>query len=232
MTCVECGNDLPPRCTVTCSKACRIRRQNNSEAGRRAKSKHAPVARLRQKGREVPRPKSCERCGDPARSDARFCSKACGGVHRRAEPKAKKSRPRKHWPKSRVFFPTCVVCQQVFATRFTVTTCSVVCREIKKRDDKHRLRETRRARKKAAYVADVYRRAIFERDGWTCQLCRLPLDIEKEVPHPLAPTIDHIVPLACGGTHEPRNAQAAHFLCNCKKSHIGTAADQLRLVGG
>jgi 5-methylcytosine-specific restriction endonuclease McrA len=33
----------------------------------------------------------------------------------------------------------------------------------------------------------------------------------------MSPTIDHILPLARGGTHEPSNVQAAHFGCNAAK---------------
>jgi 5-methylcytosine-specific restriction endonuclease McrA len=66
-------------------------------------------------------------------------------------------------------------------------------------------------------VEPVYRYKIFEQDEWTCQLCGLPVDREAEVPSPLAPTIDHIIPLAKGGTHEPSNAQCAHFICNSTK---------------
>lgn len=74
-----------------------------------------------------------------------------------------------------------------------------------------------RARKKDAYVADVSPRRIYERDGWRCQLCKKPVLRDEVVPHPLAPTIDHRVPLAAGGTHEPANAQCAHYICNSRK---------------
>ncbi|MFJ9212987.1 HNH endonuclease [Streptomyces sp. NPDC102264] len=33
-----------------------------------------------------------------------------------------------------------------------------------------------------------------------------------------APSIDHVIPLARGGTHEPANVQCAHWLCNAIKS--------------
>ncbi len=49
---------------------------------------------------------------------------------------------------------------------------------------------------------------------------------------PLAPVIDHIVPLDAGGLHEPANVQCAHFLCNSKKgARVYGAGEQLRLVG-
>lgn len=91
-------------------------------------------------------------------------------------------------------------------------------------------RDRRRARKREAFVENVYRAKVFERDGWRCQICRRKVDRSKAVPHPKAPTLDHIIPLAKGGTHEPRNAQLACFACNCRKSDQLTG-DQLLLIG-
>lgn len=88
----------------------------------------------------------------------------------------------------------------------------------------------RRARKKNAYVADVCRLDIFERDRWRCQICGCRVAKTKVVPHPKAPTIDHIVPLDAGGDHEPKNVQLAHNICNTRKG-AGAANDQLRLIG-
>lgn len=103
---------------------------------------------------------------------------------------------------------------------------------MKKRLERRRDRDRRAARKRDAYVADVNRRYIYERDHWTCQICGKALRRKAKVPHPLAPTIDHIIPLGARpirGTHEPANCQAAHFICNAKKSDGGT--DQLLLFG-
>lgn len=36
-------------------------------------------------------------------------------------------------------------------------------------------------------------------------------------PDPLAASIDHIVPLAVGGTNDPANLQLSHFRCNWRK---------------
>lgn len=92
-------------------------------------------------------------------------------------------------------------------------------------------RQRRRARKRKAYVAPVYRKRIFERDDWKCQICGEAVRRKVQVPHPLAPTIDHIIPLADGGTHEPANVQTAHFLCNARKcDRAGLGGDQLRLA--
>jgi len=109
------------------------------------------------------------------------------------------------------------------------TYCSVACRD---RAHRRRERERRRSVERGAYVSPVVPTEVFNRDGWRCMICRKPLKRGAAVPHPLAPTIDHIVPLADGGTHEPANVQAAHFLCNSTKGagHLGTG-EQLRLLG-
>ena len=63
----------------------------------------------------------------------------------------------------------------------------------------------------------VHFTVVFGRDGWICGICSEPIPLVAVVPHPLAATIDHIVPLALGGPHVYENVQAAHFLCNSLK---------------
>lgn len=58
---------------------------------------------------------------------------------------------------------------------------------------------------------------IYERDGWICKLCDIPVNPKAEVPHPFAPTQDHIIPLHKGGQHTRENVQLAHFYCNSVK---------------
>lgn len=101
--------------------------------------------------------------------------------------------------------------------------CSVLC-------GKRYGRRQRRARKIAAFVEPVYRRRVFERDGWRCQLCKRLVSKTASVPHPRAATIDHIVPLAEGGEHAMANVHTAHFMCNSQKG-AQARDEQLRLVG-
>ena len=112
----------------------------------------------------------------------------------------------------------CLICGTNFTSLNLDRTCSASCQAIHASDRKHAAKHRRRARMRDAYRADVIRSDIWTRDKFTCQLCGHALDMGEAVPHPLAPTIDHIVPLARGGTHEPSNVQAAHFLCNAVKS--------------
>lgn len=87
----------------------------------------------------------------------------------------------------------------------------------------------RLAKKREAFRAAVDRLAIFERDGWTCQLCYTPVDPKLNKRHPMMASLDHIVPLSCGGTHEPSNVQLAHLICNIKKG--GMLPSSLRPEG-
>ena len=71
---------------------------------------------------------------------------------------------------------------------------------------------------------------IFERDGWRCGICGGPVDRRLRYPHPLSASLDHIVPLSEGGTHERANVQLAHFICNSRKG-ARAVGEQLALVG-
>ena len=93
-----------------------------------------------------------------------------------------------------------------------------------------KLVDNRNALKRGAYVADVYRAEIYRRDGWRCQICKLKVNPRYTGAHPKAPSLDHIIPLSLGGTHEPSNVQLAHFGCNARKGNR-SANDQLLMFG-
>jgi 5-methylcytosine-specific restriction endonuclease McrA len=60
---------------------------------------------------------------------------------------------------------------------------------------------------------------IAERDKWVCQLCLEPVDpsLRGKVNHPMAPSLDHIVPHYQGGDSKDSNLQLAHIDCNSKQ---------------
>lgn len=91
-------------------------------------------------------------------------------------------------------------------------------------------RSVRRARKAKARVEVFARREIYERDKWTCHLCRKKVHRKKVAPHPMSPTLDHVIPLADGGEHSRANVRTAHFLCNAIKG-AGGGGEQLMLIG-
>lgn len=51
-----------------------------------------------------------------------------------------------------------------------------------------------------------------------CGICGRPVDKGLKYPHPLSATVDHIIPLAKGGTNDAGNLQLAHWCCNRQKS--------------
>ena len=53
----------------------------------------------------------------------------------------------------------------------------------------------------------------------TCGICGHPVDFSLKPPHPMSPTIDHIIPVAKGGhPSDIDNLQLAHWTCNRQKS--------------
>lgn len=52
-----------------------------------------------------------------------------------------------------------------------------------------------------------WKKRIYERDGYKCKYCGSTNNL----------TIDHIIPLAKGGTNEPDNLRVMCRTCNCRK---------------
>lgn len=72
-------------------------------------------------------------------------------------------------------------------------------------------RALRRARKLNASVAPVSRQEIFARDEGVCHICKKKVD-ENDW------HLDHVIPLARNGTHEPDNVAVSHPTCNLRKN--------------
>lgn len=124
----------------------------------------------------------------------------------------------------------CDVCARWFLSKQFDMTCSDECQSVRQSEVKRKHRDRRRARERNAYVADVQPSRVFELDGYRCHLCNKKCDPTKVVPHPRAPTVDHVIPLADGGTHEPANCRTACFICNAVKGNRG-GGEQLALIG-
>lgn len=211
------GTPGPPAkyCTIACKSAANEARA--AATGRLAEWRAATRVKYVPTWHE----RVCQVCETPfqaKRPTAKLCSKICRS---RADYERQKAAGLKPDVLVRWTSGTCRRCGAWFvaapvgppgaAARAAATRhCSATCAN----GIRH---ERRRARERDAFVQDVDRVAIFERDGWICQLCNRPTDRAASVPARQAPTIDHIIPLAQGGTHEPANVQCAHFSCNCAK---------------
>ena len=202
---------------------------------------HAPTRRgrckncdqyLRRRGVERPEPitdRTCVVCGlRPWDSNGRCISCASYFRKKGVERSAWVIERTKHRMQGERFCRTCETFKPVEQFHHRQWNCKVCDRASDKRrtpGSRRRRTTTRRARKRAAFVSPVDPAAIYQRDRGICQLCRHPV---RESTYAL----DHVVPLAAGGTHEPANVQVAHHRCNSIKGARGwPAGDQLRLVG-
>ena len=88
-------------------------------------------------------------------------------------------------------------------------------------------RALRKARKRGAgsYESGIDHESVYDNSDGSCALCGARVadpsvwwDWDGKAWMPMAPTVDHIVPLARGGSHVWSNVQLAHNRCNTLKS--------------
>jgi 5-methylcytosine-specific restriction endonuclease McrA len=90
--------------------------------------------------------------------------------------------------------------------------------------------QRRRAAKRGAATEKFTPLEIFERDRWKCGICGRKVDRDLAYPDPKSASLDHIVPLSCGGEHSRANSRLAHLDCNIQRGNRG-GNEQLSLVG-
>ena len=216
--CVWCGGEFPAterpsrRPRLYCSRPC-------SDRARRSRTNELEVAKIDRRTRKRG---PCGICGRevPFRR-GKFCSDAC---MRMAD--AQRQRSTKTGPQ----FLTCAVCSRGFEFN-VVTVAPMYCSKLCQSRGRARLASTlkrRLERRKVETAEKVTPLQVFERDGFRCHICTKPLDMTKGAPHPLSPSVDHIVPISKGGQHQLSNLRAAHLRCNIARGN--RAAAQLRAV--
>lgn len=114
----------------------------------------------------------------------------------------------------------CETCSVQFVARITRRFCSRTCQPgVKRRNAAWGSEKDPRSRA-AVYGVEyrpIRRSTVFERDAWTCGICSGPVDQSLTFPHPMSPSIDHIMPMSLGGGHVLSNVQCAHLSCNIAK---------------
>jgi 5-methylcytosine-specific restriction endonuclease McrA len=170
--------------------------------GARCRDRHRRAPRLgpaQPRGRLV-RLHTCQQCGGEFRSRALVatcCSTRCSALLGHAE------RPREPKP--------CAECCTSFAGTERAKFCSDRC-------SARWRKRTRNGRLKNRIDAEKFSpREVFDRDGWTCQLCGGPCDPSVRVPSLQAATLDHIIPVSLGGSHTRANVRCAHYSCNSRR---------------
>lgn len=209
--CVECGQSRPIAARGLC-RTCYSAwyRRENGRRGRRYAIR-------------------CGYCHQPAevvRPTVQFCSLNCAQWARRPRERVQievwrppmvkfpgprwKPRAVRHPPLHGTLFiqGPCAWCAEPFlvlvgSSEITARYCSRRC--------SRKAQDRRRGR---FIIAPQDRRAIYERDGWTCQLCGDPVNPSLGPSDIWAATLDHIVPRSAGGDHSPKNLRLAHRWCN------------------
>ena len=75
------------------------------------------------------------------------------------------------------------------------------------------------------------RREVYERDGWVCGLCDLPIDSSLAWPHKWSASLDHVVPQShmLIPDHSASNLRAVHLQCNSMRGDgSNMSEDELR----
>ena len=58
------------------------------------------------------------------------------------------------------------------------------------------------------------RDAVMTERGWICHICGEPIDKNRRTPDPHSLSLDHVVPVALGGTNDIGNLAPSHLACN------------------
>jgi hypothetical protein len=193
------------RAPVYCSAEC---------LGRKGRD-HARIAaraRARRAAERATRPtRRCLQCDGefrPTNVNCVRCSARCTNDYRNALARARTAAAR------RVESRACAGCEKTFTplpnNAGKQRYCGIRCQL-----NAHKLRY--RARLAEATIEEFRLVDVFERDGWTCQICMEPIDPALKAPNQWARSIDHRVPLSRGGPHSFDNCQAAHLWCNSVK---------------
>lgn len=211
--------------------------------GRMEHPRKSPVARLAsgqaaRAGAAGPTPASPRHAGRDRRSDGLpmvIACIGCGVTFRRKRRRARYHSPECAAVASRNLAGAgpldCKRCGQSFSARQpNATFCSRLCYAMW-----HNTRNAGLTRKRHALSARL-RIAILDRDNWICYLCGVAIAQSRKRPHPLSPTVDHVVPIAMNGSHDPSNLAAAHLRCNIEKGdnepHWWQRPPAVRRTGG
>lgn len=119
---------------------------------------------------------------------------------------------------------TCSASLEYRAGKARSKFCSARCRRrsTRARADRRRYRLIDKVRRRTRMRGLLYEAVdpfkVFERDGWHCVICGCSTPREKRGSYENdAPELDHVIPLARGGSHTYANTQCACRDCNIKK---------------
>ena len=83
----------------------------------------------------------------------------------------------------------------------------------------------------ASIIENIDIAVVASRDKWVCQICHKRVSQSLKFPHPLSPSLDHVIPITEGGNHTYQNVALAHLRCNGIKGNFHNFPQQQRLFG-
>lgn len=175
---------------------------------------------------------SCKWCGKEIRTTFKnqlVCSSECRRLYQNARHVAEYQSNRSEQPKRK-----CKWCGKEFNSWKRTAYCSDECRDAA---DKDRRKLQNRKRQLSTNVVlnngvhwnPISIKRLWVRDGGKCGICGKTVNLKLCRGGPgnridmMAATVDHIIPLACGGSHTWDNVRLAHFMCNSKRGTGGNA---------
>lgn len=209
--CVRCGQSIEGRGPQ--AKYCSTRCKWDSDH-------ELQTLRLRQRraaeGKPLPGdivPCGNSMCGNQATyvSGQPYCAPRCRNI-------ANRYRVEGMWPTgphSRIYIDGCPDCGVLVTRKSRVPKRCQPCSQIANRAIDARKNHKRRA----AGRIEMSIRDLANRDGERCHLCRRKIDTTLPGTAKWGATIDHILPVSCGGTNEASNLALAHRHCNTARGN-------------
>lgn len=81
------------------------------------------------------------------------------------------------------------------------------------------------AARRKSWISRRDRLAIYDRDGWMCQICHGAVPRDVPITSDWSATLDHIVPRSRGGTDDADNLRTAHRWCNSVRGDLSHYTD-------
>ena len=215
LTCLHCGKAYEPKMydrVTFCSRPCAL-------AHRTAGSKREADRRRAVEGHGA-----CVICGGVlTRQQQKTCSRACRLEHNRLAAQ------RFNATRKPIVERVCKECGIQFIPEYGDKREGFCGERCLRRCYKRIAKAVRRARTRGVVSESINPVKVFDRDGWRCQLCGKPTPKDKRgSTHSRAPELDHIIPIARGGSHTWANVQCLCRACNQAKSD--RLPGQLRLM--
>lgn len=175
---------------ICCGRECGFEWLRRRGAERRAETEQKQIA---------DRTHPCMQCGNPVIGRAKRLCVACKAQRTKGTMRR------------------CKQCGCLMERRQQKVSCDR-CIKIRRWCTRKQYDHARRARMRQVSHQKINPLDIYNRDGWICGICGKPVMQTVKYPDLNCVSLDHIVPLAKGGTHTRDNVQCAHMICNSLKS--------------